>query len=108
MDSEELNNDITKEEPKVETIRLPFSIENLLADKFDKNKTKEQFVEQSAASSSAVSKDEFYPDEEENHDDMDDDDDKSTSSEQVDVVSSNASDVPEFNERSSDYQQSGK
>lgn len=109
MDSEQFENDITEEEPKVETTRLPFSIESLLADKFEKNKTNEHLNEETAASSSAVSKDEFYPDDEENQDDMDDDDDdKSTSSEQVDVVSSNASDVPEFGERSSDYQQSGK
>lgn len=106
MNSEQFENDITEEQPKIETIKLPFSIENLLADKFEKNKTN---IEESAASSSATSKDEFYPDEEDNHDEMDDDeDDKSTSSEQVDVVSSNASDVQEFNERSSDYQQSGK
>lgn len=109
MDSEQLENDITEDEPKVETTRLPFSIESLLADKFQKTKTNEYLIQENAASSSAVSKDVFDPDDEENQDDMDDDeDDKSTSSEQVDVVSSNASDVPEFGERSSDYQQSGK
>lgn len=109
MDSEQFENDVTEDEPKVEITRLPFSIESLLADKFEKNERNEQLIEKNAASCSAVSKDEFYPDEEENHEDMeDDDDDKSTSSEQVDVVSSNASDVPEFTERSSDYQQSGK
>lgn len=105
MESEQLENDITEDEPKVETTKLPFSIESLLADKFE-NKN-EPLIEESATSSSAVSNDDFYPVDEENHD-MDEDDDKSTSSEQVDVVSSNASDVPEFGERSADYQQSGK
>lgn len=103
MESEQLENDITEDEPKVEATKLPFSIESLLADKFE---NKNEHIDE-CGTSSAVSNDDLYPVDEENHD-SDEDDDKSTSSEQVDVVSSNASDVPEFGERCSDYQQSGK
>lgn len=92
--------------------KLPFSIENLLADKFEKHEDNLKEDQNIACSSASDSTDYFkahyYNSEGQNHHfDSDDDDKESTNSEPVDVVSSNT-DAQEFSEeKSTDYQQSG-
>lgn len=114
MDVEE---DIQKDEkPNKNETKLPFSIENLLADKFEKDRgNKRADFELGATSSSLDSmeyfrSDNIYNDNDLNDDntlDSEDDDKVSTISEQVDVETS-TSDAQEFTERQTDYQQTGK
>ncbi|XP_049699111.2 homeobox protein ceh-19 [Helicoverpa armigera] len=102
--SETMDVDEIKTE-KSET-KLPFSIENLLADKFEKQT---DFVNEANASTSGVNcelKSSFVSDVTENIDS--DDDASSNSSENVDVESSTVGDAQEFLDiKSTDYQQSG-
>ncbi|XP_072937615.1 uncharacterized protein lms [Epargyreus clarus] len=80
--------------------KLPFSIDNLLADKFEKT-----FDDASSSLPDYFSKEKFSAYEKVG---SDDDDKGSSSSEQVDVESSNVSDAQEFTDlKSPDYQQSG-
>lgn len=104
MESTVQSMDVDENELKVDKIesKLPFSIENLLADKFER---KEKSEEASIAEGDDFEKG-FYKSEE-NHSGSDDNDDKSDNSEQVDVESSTAGDAQEFMGGSSDYQQSG-
>lgn len=95
--------DVDSAENEVKSVKseskLPFSIDNLLADKFEK----QPFVDTSSLP--GFSKESFSAYDKE----VSDEDDKgSSSSEQVDVESSNVNDAQEFTDlKSPDYQQSG-
>lgn len=107
MESTVQSMDVDENESKIEKIesKLPFSIENLLADKFER---KDKINEEMATTSAGTDDFEkgFYKSEEKDHSDSDDDN-KSNDSEQVDVESSTAGDAQEFMGGSTDYQQSG-
>lgn len=109
MDSEStMDVDDVKAE-KNET-KLPFSIENLLADKFHKENSND-FSNDASPSTSAVNSDvrgNFISDVTDHLDSDDDDRHSSNSSENVDVESSTVGDAQEFLDiKSTDYSQSG-
>ncbi|CAH1642941.1 unnamed protein product [Spodoptera littoralis] len=91
--------------------KLPFSIENLLADKFERQCFNE-FSDNANASTSGVTSDlksNYVSDVPENIDSDDDDRVSSDSSENVDVESSTVGDAQEFLDmKSTDYSQSDK
>ncbi|XP_075988445.1 uncharacterized protein LOC142984592 [Anticarsia gemmatalis] len=101
------NSSMEVDEIKIEKseAKLPFSIENLLADKFEKCSN----VNEEASTSAVICdlKSNFASDVTDNND-SDDDDRCSNSSENVDVESSTVGDAQEFLDvKSSDYGQSG-
>lgn len=114
MDPTESTMDVEEIKTEKNETKLPFSIENLLADKFEKQNCNDFTASDANASTSGVNcglKNNFISDVTENNDSDDDDDvdDRaSNSSENVDVESSTVGDAQEYLDiKSADYGQSG-
>ncbi|XP_026741997.1 homeobox protein ceh-30-like [Trichoplusia ni] len=109
MDSESTM-DVEEIKAEKNETKLPFSIENLLADKFQKENPN-NYSNDVSPSTSAVNSDvrsNFISDVTENLDSDDDDRHSSNSSENVDVESSTVGDAQEYLDiKSTDYSQSG-
>ena len=109
MDPTESTMDVEEIKTEKSETKLPFSIENLLADKFEKSSN--DFSNNANASTSGVTcdlKNNFNSDVTDAIDSDDDDRVSSDSSENVDVESSTVGDAQEFLDlKSSDYGQSG-
>lgn len=110
MDPSESTMDVEEIKTEKSETKLPFSIENLLADKFEKRSN--DFSNDANASTSGVIcdlKSNFTSDVTDAIDSDDDDRASSDSSENVDVESSTVGDAQEFLDlKSTDYGQSGK
>lgn len=106
--------EIKTPDPKVDKseTKLTFSIDNLLADKFEKRVVEESNKSEDINNFAGANSVNFYEDlcnREKTYGSEDDDDKASDSSEQVDVESSTAGDCNDFGDvKSPDYQQPGK
>lgn len=108
MEVEEVKTSDTKTD-KAET-KLNFSIDSLLADKFDKCVNEQNQICGAVRNNETTGDTDFFNDRcGRQSDELEDDDKASSSSEQVDVESSNAGDSHDFVDvKSPDYQQPGK